>query len=189
MHDPVRNPYIPASDVGNDHQIGREGSLLQHVRTGQVITFAMIMGLIMMVGILLTLSIDGDKGQADDKNSILILLGIGAGFLAIITSLVLSRWQHRAALMALRANRAADDAIPSDSQTVTSSVARFLGSSASATLVGQAVLEGAAVINAVLMVIDGNLLHLAVVAVMIVGMALQTPTIAKRRAAIESAFE
>lgn len=51
----------------------------------------------------------------------------------------------------------------------------------SANLVGQALLEGAAVINLVFSFINGSLLHLPVAAVGLIGVLTMVPTIGKLR--------
>jgi hypothetical protein len=58
-------------------------------------------------------------------------------------------------------------------------VVKWLGGEQAATLVAQAVLEGAAVLNAVLMLVDDQLWHLAPIAILLAGLAMLTPTTTK----------
>ncbi len=185
MDDPVRNPYISPSNVGNADATGVNTSLLQHVRTGQLLTFSMIVGVIVMVGILTMVVRNPDNAKPDNAKKFFLEIGLGAGCVACIASYAVSTFQHRRALASFREQCGSEDAVVSDDELLAPAVTQFLANIFAATLAGQAVLEGAAVINVVLMVIDGNLLHLAVVAVMIVGMAMYTPTVARRRALIE----
>ena len=62
MDDPVRNPYISESDVGNVNTFGGQTSLKASVRTGQIITVAMIMGVITIALVLIVIV----NGKDDD---------------------------------------------------------------------------------------------------------------------------
>jgi hypothetical protein len=70
--------------------------------------------------------------------------------------------------------------------TLPPAVARFVSAEQTATLVGQAILEGGAMINLVLMMLDHRIaLHLIIVVAAIIGIAFMTPTVDRLRRSIE----
>ena len=182
MDDPVKNPYISPADTAKSSTFGGETTLIGYVRTGQIITFSLIMGVVFMAGILMVI---GKDGEPNSKPELFLWLGVGLGCLACVASFVLSRVLRAQALSSFRQQASDADLPAADDKLVTPAVHQLLSSAFTAQLVGQSVLEGVAVVNAILMLLDHNLLHLAVIAVMIVGIALHVPTTAKRQELIE----
>ena len=181
MDDPVKNPYISPADVAKSSSFGGEMTLIGYVRTGQIITFSLIMGVVFMVGILMAI----DSGEDKNARELFLWIGVGLGSLACVVSFALGRVLRAQALSSFRNQSSGDDVLEVDDKVVTPAVHQLLSNAFAAQLVGQSVLEGVAVANAILMLLDHNLLHLAVIVVMIVGIALYTPTISKRRELIE----
>ena len=194
MDDPVRNPYVSPhsldqSEVGND-----DAALAAHARTGQIITFALVQGVIVIGAVMAFLSWQGPANQApagapavgDDLIllAVGIIMAVGSWIAAIIVPGVIRR--NAADQLSESADKAVGrmsiDALPPYS------LQKFLGASQSATLVGQAVLEGAAVANLILMFVDGNWIHLLLAVVCVIGIAFQVPTTEKLRTAIESSL-
>ena len=189
--DPVRNPFVAPSETGNrsDHAIS--GSLGSAVRTGQIITFALAQGLVVMAAILGFLGADGapQGGQQAAADGLVLpgvglLVTIGSCFAAALIPGIV----RRAAIAKVQARGEKIELPVNSDATMTRPIQHLAGSSQTATLIGQAALEGAATVNLIFMLLSGNfLLHLALAGVGLVGIVLLTPTIGKLQRLIEDA--
>lgn len=181
MNDPARNPYT------NKHHTpdfsNRESSFQAVVRTGQVITFALIIGIALTAAIMFVLTVGEDSPT--DSSFLLPAVGASAGMVSWLVALVLPDRLRRQAGSKLASNvdrQVVDDDAREQSQK------EFAVAQNRSTLIGQAVLEGGAMINLVLMFLDHWLvIHLSFAAAAIIGIASMTPTATRLRHAMEQA--
>jgi hypothetical protein len=120
---------------------------------------------------------------------VLPAIGIAACIGACVASWFVVTMMKRVAIRKFRAE-STDEILREDFQSASTfphQVAQLLGASQAWTIVGQAILEGAAMMNGMLMIVDGNLIHLAAIAILIVGIAIQFPTVSKKLALIQQA--
>lgn len=189
INDPVRNPYTSpeVDDAAAIDAIG-DASLNSVARTGQVITFALIQGLVCIGAILLYLTW---AGNAPDSSPLWIAgLGIAAAIVSWIAAAFIPATLRRQATRQLQSTALQIDLPASDDATLAAALQRFVAAQQTATLVGQALLEGGAMINLVLMLIDHRIiLHLTMVLAAIIGIAFMTPTIDRIRKSAERAGE
>jgi hypothetical protein len=195
VDDPVQNPYIDAGSF--DAQGDSGASIKERVRIGMIITFALVQGLVIMTAIILFVSQGDAPIPADNAGAMppaggdWVLPGIGlvACIGACFASFFVVTMMKRVATGKFRSeappktqplNLASEKALPRP-------VAQLLGASQTWTIVGQAILEGAAVINVVLMLIDHNYIHLAAIGILIAGIVIQLPTVSKSLTLIENA--
>ncbi len=193
MNDPVQNPFMTPG-APDDTQRGGSDSLIGSARTGQIITFAMAQGLLVMTAILTYMNLQGGTntqpvgmwpGPGGDilLPAVGVLMAVGAWVAATI---VPARMRRNAASRLKAKGETVDLPVHAD-VTITPAVGEFLGASQSATIVGQALLEGAATVNLILMLLDGRLFYLALVAICLIGIVLLTPTAGKLQVHIENA--
>ncbi len=163
------------------------------MKTGLIITFALVQGIVFVALVMLYLVLGGNEEQAAQADgggtNDLIMLGIGL-FVTLIACAA-------AVLVPMALRRQAIEKFQSSGEQVelplyvdaslTPAAQQLVGASLSWTIVGQAVLEGAAMLNLVLMVVDSNLLHVALSAICVIGIVLQTPTVGKKKQLIENA--
>ena len=184
MHDPARNPYTTTSSKRRRQH--REITIHGVVRTGQVVTFALIVGIVFISVTLLVLTLSENR-QAD-PSIMLPAIGATVGVVTWIVALVLPEMLRSQAGSKLAARVDPLDRQAANDETLEPSLREFATTQNSATLIGQAVLEGGAVTNLILMFMDGWLvLHLSFAAAATIGIASMTPTTTKLRHAIERA--
>lgn len=194
MNDPSKNPYTKSSTApGGRHSGGQGlGTINSVSMIAGLIGYALIGGVIIITAILsfLVLS-DPPEDQSlfrFDKDSMVFLaIGYFVFFSGAVASVVVRRilkWYANSRFKAsgdeLPHLLQADSPLPASAQT-------FLGSVAAYTLVGQALLEGPAVINAVFLLIQNNFAHLIPIVLAVIGIAIQIPTRGKLTSLLEDA--
>ncbi|TWT83475.1 hypothetical protein CA13_49400 [Planctomycetes bacterium CA13] len=191
MNDPVRNPYLNREAAASSPD-----QLRGFVRTNQIIWFALIQGTVLITAILGYMSFTSeplaerppDAMPAGLGDYVLPMVGVTFGVGAIVVSLVLTRMLRQTAINKFAAcnesvQRPVDENVP-----LTHAVTQLLSASSAMSIVGMAIPEGAAVLNAVLMLIDGQpLIHLCVIIVCVAAIAVQFPTTQKKLDLIEAA--
>lgn len=179
--DPVKNPYT-TPDTGVP---GMAMSMRAAVRTGQIITFALIMATVVISAVMLMTM----KPDDADETMLFVFIGAGFAFASIVVAFVITKSMRQRAIEELRANGAKEDIDFPIDQTMTSSLQTFSGRAATWQIVGQALCEGPAVMNAVFMMIDGQVLyHGIAILILVIGIAIQVPTLDKRQAMIDEAL-
>jgi hypothetical protein len=195
MKDPVRNPYTspesPESpETAETAETGNSGvgSLTSFARTGLIITFAMIQGLVFMGAILLYLSMNGIA--ANDSLNWLPALGVAAAVASWFAAGGITTVMRRQAVFQLRPAHSVIRIPERDDAPLSTAAKQFVSRQQTASLVGQALLEGGAMINLILMLIDHSLLlHLVMAVVAIVGIGMLAPTADKLRRSLENAAQ
>ncbi|WP_182868084.1 hypothetical protein [Stieleria mannarensis] len=194
MNDPAKNPYVASSVTpGGSFPQGHGAATIDAAaKTGTIISMALISGVMMISGVLAYLVFANppeDQSLLRFDGDALLFLAIGYGMFVASAgaAIVLRGIMKQQAAAQLKASGVdlpqplkADSPLPQPAQA-------FLGSVATYTLIGQALVEGPAVVNAVFMFIDNNLAHLIPIVLAVIGIALQTPTAGKIMAALEDA--
>ncbi|MEM9588973.1 MAG: hypothetical protein AAGA03_16955 [Planctomycetota bacterium] len=188
MNDPVRNQLLD-----DPPEFSPQDAIAGQVRTGQIITFALIQGVIVVTAVMLYLvlanqkaSADADAGDAVEQvarepneggdlvlPALSLLIGMGAAIAA--TTIV----------PALRRTAAARFRTQQQSKLNPAATESYLSAWGTSTVIGQAVCEGAAMLCAVLMLVGETLLPLIPIALLLAGIALLCPTESKIRHALE----
>ncbi|QDT09934.1 hypothetical protein [Planctomycetes bacterium K23_9] len=198
MNDPVQNPYIAPGAVDSS-DIGI-AAIKDRVRIGMIITFALVQGVVFATGIMLFLMLNGDDGVAAGAQPaaaqpagagdlVLPGLGIAIGVGACVAALVVGGMMKRISINHFRAQLSAAG-IKQVDHTATQfppQVDQLINASRARTIVGQAILEGAAMLNVILMFLDDNLIHLVPIGVLIAGIVMLLPTVGKKLALVEQA--
>ncbi|MCC9602818.1 hypothetical protein LOC67_19885 [Stieleria sp. JC731] len=192
MIDSPNNPYVSPGGSSGPGNTRAPNSISQTAKTGLVITFALINGVVVVAGILSYLSL-GDFPEdlplirfGQDEWLFLAIGGL-ATLLTIPVAIVLPKIMKGQAAERLRSTDL-DFPQPIDTNATLPPEGRhFLGAFQSSTLIGQALFEGPAMLNAVFVFIDHNFAHLFFVAVGIAGIVLLAPTPQKLINAIEDA--
>ncbi|MCM2374389.1 hypothetical protein [Aporhodopirellula aestuarii] len=172
------------------------------VRVGQIISFAMVTGVITISVVFAMLLLKREEPPHDDV--MLVALGGGVFVMALGSAFFLWMTLRSAAVTKLHrhpevaellsggaaASQSARDAWENwdQDEALPPPLRPFLGAMQTSCLVAQAVLEGAAIANLVLALIDGNALHFVFVLFSLVGIAALTPTTGKMRGHIRAAL-
>lgn len=185
MNTPIRNPYTNPNDGPGYPKYS--GSLSQLARTGMIITFALAQGTVAVGAILWFIGGGDGDGETDT-----IYLAVGfaatlgsclvAGFVPpLIRSAAVSRFRSE--------GNSVERPIDTEAQ-LSDPCARLVGGGLTASLIGQAAMEGAAIINLILMFIGGgNLIHVGLAVVGLIGIAMLTPTLGRLTTLVEQAAE
>ncbi|EMI16731.1 membrane protein [Rhodopirellula maiorica SM1] len=184
---PIQNPYLASS--ASESTSGNQVDLKAHLRTSQIIAFALIQGVLFITAIMGYLSIvSGDGGPADgppadpaaDNDMMMLAIGAVAAFGGCFASFVANKMFKAMAIRQFASTGEEVDVPVQESMKITSGISELLATSQTRMIVGMALAEGAAVINAVLMMLDGNLIHLVMIGFCLVAMAVQFPTLQKK---------
>ena len=116
------------------------------------------------------------------------LIGLAAGIGACLIAFVIPRMLRRIATAKFKASKQEEDSEVSPESALTGNQNQLVKSSQAATLIGQAVLEGAAMMNLVLFLIDPNAVFVGVALICLVGIVVQVPTASKLQQCIENAI-
>ncbi len=193
MNAPAHNPYTSPKHGGPINLFKGQGPVTINAAatTGTIISFSLISGVFTIAGVLLFLMPQRDTErpllQMDFESMTFLAVG---GFVfvgsTVATFLVRSAMKRQSSQMLRDANESLPQPLKSDSP-LPESAQRFLGAVATYTLIGQALMEGPAIVNLVLMFLDENYLHLIPVALGVIGIVLQIPTAGRLQSAIETA--
>ena len=190
MNDSPKNPYATTDVTGS----GANGYLTinQTSKVGMMITGGLIMGLLVTTVILSAMAIkEIPQGESlvrfDGDSMLFVMIGFAVMLGGAIAAFVLPRILNQNAADQLRSSSVeipsplrADGNLPSAGQ-------QFLGARMSSTIIGQALLEGPAMVNAVFLLLDQDFAHLIPVVIAIVGILIQIPTPGKLINAFEDA--
>ncbi|QEF96882.1 hypothetical protein Mal15_09120 [Stieleria maiorica] len=194
MNDPAKNPYVASSATpgGTFPQGQRATTIDAAAKTGTIISLALISGVMMISGILAYLVFanppeDQSLLRFDGDAMLFLIIGYGVFVASSGAAIVLRGIMKAQAAAQLKSSDVdlpqplkADSPLPPQAQS-------FLGAVATYTLIGQALVEGPAIINAVFLFIDNNLAHLVPIVLAVIGILLQIPTAGKLIAAMEEA--
>ena len=189
----ARNPYVvTGSGDGGDpsRRTGNQGATLAGLtRIGQVITLAIAQGGVLILAILWFLS----SGKQDEEGLNVVLLAIGAGVFVVnaAAAIIIPRTMRAAGI---RQYRSQADVPPSavsvgvsrwdeaDAQAVLPlEDAVLLQRDQTARIVGQAILEGAAMVNSVFLVLNSHPIHAVLAVVAVAGIVATIPTVDRLR--------
>lgn len=194
MNDPAENPYAAnAQTPGGRFSQGQSPSTIDATaRVGGLISFALIGGVVTITTILSFLILsnppeDQSLFRFDGDAMIFLAVGYLVFFGSTIAAVVLRGIMKGQAVAKLKSS---DEDLPKplrgDSPLPRSGIA-FLGAVSTYTLIGQALMEGPAVVNAILMFIDNNFAHAIPIVLGLIGIAIQIPTAGKIKASMEDA--
>lgn len=196
-HLPPQQYAPPAPLPGEPPTESQRGvySVATAARTGQVITFGLAQGVLLIAAVLTYFAVGNDPqaapGQpnpgpvvADDGllgSPDLVMLAIGLSFAAL--SFLAALWLPSLSRQrAIKRYQAAQESLPLPLQAndeLPPAARKLVQSRMTATLMSQALFEGAAIANALLLLISPHLLHLIPVAIGVFGIVAQVPTAAK----------
>lgn len=188
--DPAQNPYT-VNQVERENVVGGERTT-QAVRTGQIITFALVQGVVLITAIMTWMVISGAEDgdpifSITDDSKIMLTVGFVVAVTAMAASYLLNFLSRSSAKAQFGGSGQVWNPREENGGPMPAELQPLVGRFQTRTLIGQAVLEGAAVFNAVLMGVNENLLHLAFIIVLGIGIALQFPTMGKLVRWIEDA--
>ncbi len=187
--DPVANPYTKNDPLDGGHAEGM--SIADCVKTSQMVTFAMAMGLLFVSGVMVFVAA-GDAEFADllafnkDKQ---LLLGIGCvcTLIGVVASFVLRSLVRKQSMHSwLETNPQVD--LPISVDVPIPQAHKLLEGVTASNLIGAALLEGPGVINAILMMVNQYALHLIPIAICFVCLLVKIPTINGVKNYIETAI-
>lgn len=174
---------------------GTRATLATVARTGQILTFVLIQSTVLVACIFLFMTLREQQaevprpvpGEEAAEGDVVLpiagtLLTLGA---AAASFLIPTMKRKSAAASYLATSERVRMPIDPDA-TLTPGLTQFIAVWQSSALVGQALLEGAAIMNLVLMHIDGHRLHLAFAGACIIGITLHTPFVGRMHHAIEN---
>ena len=175
---------------------GKQATLASVARTGQILTFVLIQSTVLVACIFLFMTLREQQAEvprpipgedaAGDEDIVLPIAGTVLTLGAAIASLVVPVMQRKAAAARYLA-LGERVRLPIDPDAIlTPGLTQYVAVWQSSALVGQAMLEGAAIMNLVLMHIDGHRLHLAFAGACIIGITLHTPFVGRMHHAIEN---
>lgn len=180
----------------NRHEHDGPSTVAAAARVGQIITFALAQGVLLVAAVMIYISLGSGTGrQAQDQpapepviqDSGLLgspdLLLLVLGFAVIAISGLAAVWvPSLICLRAVERFQAAGEPLPTPLQAhgeLSPAARRLVQRRMSATLASQALLEGAGMINAILLVASPHLLYLVPIAIAVFGIVVQVPTAAK----------
>lgn len=189
-HDPVQNPYTKTSGEDDYGDVQGPSTIRQSATINQIISLALIGGLIAITSVVSFLVISNVENKADlwaIEQEDYLFLGLGYGiFIASACASVFMRLQTKmaAAHRFQAAHRERPTTINED--TTFPGLPSLLAGYATANIIGAALLEGPAVINAIFMMIDDNLWHLIPIGCAVVGILITLPTATKIKHFVEN---
>lgn len=180
MTNPAQNPYtssLPADQPGGQPgaQLSR-GEIDQLIRVNQIITFALANGIVVITAVMGYLTWSNNDGEfkfafsGDDFLFPLIgfvMVGATIPFGLIVKRVIFQQAREQAARLQPSSSAGDDELVVST---------EVMGRIASGTIIGQAAAEGGAVLNAVLMMIGDNFIHLIPIGVAFLAVIVQVPT-------------
>lgn len=191
MNDPARNPYASGSGTGVDSNNGA-AQFRGAVQTGKLITFGLLMGLLTTTSILTVLWITSGPHEKpvfrfDEDSMIFIVIGFGKLIICSIGWVVMRLLFNRKIAEILKSSSEPfpvpirdDTLLPPQTQTAIQAMV-------TSNLIGQALMEGPAMLNAILMFIEHNAIFAIPVVIGFVGVLLQLPTVSKYKSRLENA--
>ena len=194
MNDPARNPYTKPSSALQRGPISNglgQNTINATAITGGIISFALICGVLMMSTCLVFFMSGLEEGQEpirfDGDALIFVVVGYAVFIASAVAAVFIRSLMKRQAIAEFKA---ADEELPQPLEgdsTLPPSAQRFLGTVSTYTLIGQAMMEGPAVINLVLLFIESNYAHVVPVVLGIIGIALQVQTVGRLQSLIRDA--
>ncbi|EMI54628.1 hypothetical protein [Rhodopirellula sallentina] len=201
-----RNPTGPFDDssLGESGTRGNSPTTLgQFVRLGQLLSFALASGIVTTSAVFLFLILQREP-DAEQPNWIFLAIGGGVFVASLVVSFLMRLMLKSNAASALRQTPEAEDVCGGGAAASQSArdawenwdadeplprpLIGFLSATQTSRLIAQAVLEGAAMINLVFTMLDGNVIHFVFAAFCLVGVIAITPTTGKVRSEIRSAL-
>lgn len=204
LDDLNKSPTASSQSVQTGQAANRPDTLQQIARTGQIITFALAQGCLVIAVIFWFVNEKPDKVEAA---GVYILIGslafvmcliaaffvpamMRSHFIGVFRDLDLIRGLRETSATDRDSAKARDELIQWDPQSrLPDPVVGLLAGDQTARLVGQACLEGAGVINLVFWLLSASPIHLFFVVINIVGIISMLPTISKLRQMIDRALE
>ena len=202
MTTPIQNPYTRGQSSEGD-QAGNLTTIASTVRVGQIITFALVQGVIVVAAVMTYLAFGNrevDQQLADAQDAadffampssaddwLLPALGIAVAVGAAVVALVVPNLMRRSGIIDFRATGTSLDVPVDPKQSLPWPASKLMGTYLTSKIVGEAVLEGAAMLNLVLLMLDQSVLHYVPIAALLAGIALQFPTISKAQHFLELA--
>ncbi|TWU37215.1 hypothetical protein [Novipirellula artificiosorum] len=193
MSDPVQNPYLSPT-AASAAATESTGTLLTTLRTNQIIAIALIQGVLLITAILAFMTLRSAPNAnpapvampAGAGDLVLPLMGAVLGAGSLVASMLVSKIMRQASINRFIASKENVPRPIDENITMTPAIRKLVGAASATRIVALAILEGAAVFNAILMLLDGYLaLHLAVITVCIFAMGVRFPTLRKRLDLIE----
>jgi hypothetical protein len=184
---PAHSDVHPTMD-SRDAMDTRGMTLAGWVFQGRVITLGLIAGCVFVGGIL---GVIGGDDAPEGDTTILVLIGVAALVLNIVMAFLVPAMLRSSSVAKLKAVDGAAASARTWSQwperdPMPMPLSEFLKTDQTARLIGQAMLEGAAMINFVMMFLTRSPVNLMCAVVALVGIVAMFPTIGRMRERIES---
>ena len=191
--DPAKNPYTATSTGSSASGIATDGSTIgAFATTGTTISLGMIGGVLIISVVLSTLVLSDppeDQSLFRFSGDDMLFLIVGyVIFLGGIAAAVVIRTIMKG--QAIAQFNATDPELPHplDNKSPLPGDARsLLAANQTSTIIGQALMEGPAVVNAIFLLLGDNFAHLIPIVLGIIGIAVQIPTAGKLKQLLEDA--
>ncbi|WP_461507004.1 hypothetical protein [Rhodopirellula baltica] len=188
--DPSSTPNMQHSDL-NDSRDSGGATLAGWAFQGMVITFGLTMGCVFM-GVILWMI--GADELPEENQTIFVLIGVVALVANTVVAFLVPAMLRSAAATELKS---ADGAVASartwaqwpEREPMPLPLSRFCQTDQTARLIGQAVMEGTAAINFVMMFLTRSPVNLLCALVALLGVVAMFPTVGRMRNRIASALE
>ncbi|MDM4016706.1 hypothetical protein [Roseiconus lacunae] len=189
MNDSPTNPYLSDQSAPG---VGGQESIEATAKIGMIITFSLATGILFITGILTYMTLrhlpdDAALVRLGGDDLLFLVVGFGIMLAALPAALVVPRLMRKQAFNHTRISELnlprpirPETELPAETRPV-------LGAIMGSVLVGQAICEGSAITNAILMMINENFAHLVPVVIGFIGVIVQIPTTGKIVRMIEDA--
>lgn len=180
-NDPAQNPYTsPSTSAVGPHSIRSSAS------TNTIVSLGLVMGVCTITAVMLFMFVPDTEEfsellAVDPDDYVFLAIGFGLCIAGAVLSVLMRRYYRQSASTQFLAEHE-NVKMPSDTESVPGNL---LGMLATANIVGGALLEGPALINAIFMLIRENLWHLIPVLVAILGILITMPTASRTRHYVE----
>ncbi len=177
---------------GGEMKKGSGHSLSDVARPGTIITFALVQGIVIIAAIFAYMVFSGEPAPPNDApepipSYVMPAIGLLASAGACAGAIVLPGLFRRNSEAEFKSSGEQVVLPIRADQPLSDAQAKLAAGNQAAALVGQALLEGAAVINLVLFLLDEHWIHFGFAAISVIGILLLAPTAGKVKQAIEDA--
>ena len=176
------------SNLGFGSRATGPNALRTYVRSGQITTFALIQGVVVITAIMFFFA-RNEEGRAGKPALILPIIGASVGVAVVCVAAIAIHVLRKRAIHNFHCLGETIATPVDESVTLTPGISALLDETHTNLIVGLAIIDGVAILNAIVYFIDGHWINLAGVAVCLVAMAAQWPTLGKRLDLIERAAQ
>jgi len=191
--DPAKNPYTAnAADGGSGFAAGGTTTINGFATTGMIISLGLVGGVVAVSAVMTFLMLsdppeDQPVFRFAGESTIFVIVGYAVFIGGAAAAVVLRRVMKQQAVAEFKSSNAELPQPLQPHSPLPGSAVKLLGAAQVYTIVGGALLEGPAVLNAILMFIDHNFAHAIPVFLAVIGILIQVPTAGRYQQLLEDA--